>query len=88
MNVNIGGQWGTYRHNGAESVATTTASFAYVDTLTRGDLSSLSWIQAPISTKTENKTICDVSIYKISITPIVRLRVHFSRHCDFNQLSD
>ena len=21
-------------------------------------------------------------------TPIVRLRVHFSRHCDFNQLSD
>ena len=25
---------------------------------------------------------------KISSTPIVRLRVHFSRHCDFNQISD
>ena len=24
----------------------------------------------------------------ITISPIVRLRVHFSRHCDFNQLSD
>ena len=25
---------------------------------------------------------------KSSPSPIVRLRVHFSRHCDFNQLSD
>ena len=25
---------------------------------------------------------------KENYTPIVRLRVHFSRHCDFNQLSD
>ena len=24
----------------------------------------------------------------IYIAPIVRLRVHFSRHCDFNQISD
>ena len=33
-----------------------------------------------------------VSEYLVSYlnryTPIVRLRVHFSRHCDFNQLSD
>ena len=36
----------------------------------------------------ERNTFKKVYIFKIKITPIVRLRVHFSRHCDFNQLSD
>ena len=26
--------------------------------------------------------------WNLNLAPIVRLRVHFSRHCDFNQMSD
>ena len=32
--------------------------------------------------------VLGLGYFKIFQTAIVRLRVHFSRHCDFNQLSD
>jgi len=51
-NVLKGGQWGTYRHlplDQQNNVSSLQVEHAYVNTLTRGDLSSLRWIEGPLS---------------------------------------
>lgn len=51
-NVLKGGNWGSYRHlqldqqNGASSLQ---VEHAYINALYRGDLSSLRWIESPLS---------------------------------------
>ena len=67
-NVLVNGVWGTYRHSDVTSSQArvtssdggVTSHSAYVDTLTRGDLSSLSWIQAPVSPRSQNTITCEV----------------------------
>ena len=67
-NVLEKGVWGTYRHSHmtssqghvTSSQGHVTSHSAYVDTLTRGDLSSLSWIQAPDSPKSNDMITCEV----------------------------
>jgi hypothetical protein len=50
MNVLQGGDWGSYRHTliGSEEAALN-VEHAYINALTRGDLSSLRWIEGPLS---------------------------------------
>lgn len=50
VNVLRGGVWGCYRHVelGAEGEAQLQVQHAYVNTLTRGDLSSLRWIESEL----------------------------------------
>lgn len=52
FNVYKNGTWGTYRHLPLEcqtDEATLQVEHAYVNALTKGDLSSLSWIESPLS---------------------------------------
>lgn len=53
MNVLRKGVWGSYRHlkidNGSQSNAHLEVEHAYINVLTRGDLSSLQWIESPLS---------------------------------------
>ncbi|XP_011866983.1 PREDICTED: fatty acid synthase-like [Vollenhovia emeryi] len=51
-NVLKGEQWGSYRYLSLDqksTVSSVQAKHAYVNTLTRGDLSSLRWIEGPLS---------------------------------------
>ncbi|KAL0116142.1 hypothetical protein PUN28_011183 [Cardiocondyla obscurior] len=51
-NVLKGGQWGSYRHlplDQQSNVSSLQVEHAYVNTLTRGDLSSLRWIEGPLT---------------------------------------
>ncbi|KAJ8712849.1 hypothetical protein PYW08_008153 [Mythimna loreyi] len=48
LNVYQDGQWGTYRHLLLGDLETVRANHAYVNTLTIGDLSSLSWVEGPL----------------------------------------
>nr|XP_049698956.1 fatty acid synthase [Helicoverpa armigera]XP_049698957.1 fatty acid synthase [Helicoverpa armigera] len=48
INIYQDGQWGTYRHLLLGDLETVRANHAYVNTLTIGDLSSLSWVEGPI----------------------------------------
>lgn len=66
-NVLKGGQWGSYRHlplDQQSSVPSLQVEHAYVNTLTRGDLSSLRWIEGPLSyyrpDNFPNKKFCTV----------------------------
>lgn len=66
-NVYKGGQWGSYRHlrldqqSGTESLP---VEHAFVNTLVRGDLNSLKWIESPLTyfqpSKQPGKDLCSV----------------------------
>ncbi|XP_069675926.1 fatty acid synthase-like [Periplaneta americana] len=45
VNVFNNGEWGSYRHLPLDAVVTVSVPHAYVNALTRGDLSSMKWIQ-------------------------------------------
>ncbi|KYN15123.1 PREDICTED: fatty acid synthase-like [Trachymyrmex cornetzi] len=66
-NVLKGGQWGSYRHlplDQQNNVSSLQVEHAYVNTLTRGDLSSLRWIEGPLSyyrpDNSSNMKLCSV----------------------------
>lgn len=66
-NVLKGGQWGCYRHlqlDWQNNVSSLQVEHAYVNTLIKGDLSSLRWIEGPLSyyrpDKFPNRTFCSV----------------------------
>ncbi|XP_066589497.1 fatty acid synthase [Prorops nasuta] len=66
-NVLKGGQWGSYRHLCIEQqndVASLQVEHAYINTLTRGDLTSLRWIESPLCyyqhERNPNKEFCNV----------------------------
>ncbi|XP_060532677.1 fatty acid synthase-like isoform X2 [Cylas formicarius] len=52
MNVFKNGTWGTYRHLLVERLKATDFEHCYVNSRVRGDLSSLTWIQGTLSSKT------------------------------------
>lgn len=52
MNVYRGGAWGCYRHLKLDNHSDATSlqvEHAYINTLTRGDLASLHWIEGPLT---------------------------------------
>jgi len=52
MNVYRGGAWGCYRHLKLDNHSNSTSlqvEHAYINALTRGDLSSLRWIEGPLT---------------------------------------
>lgn len=66
-NVLKGNQWGSYRHlplDQPNNVSSLQVEHAYVNTLTRGDLSSLRWIEGPLSyyrsDNSSNMKLCSV----------------------------
>ncbi|EZA60541.1 hypothetical protein DMN91_010029 [Ooceraea biroi] len=66
-NVLKGGQWGSYRHlqlDRQNNVSSLQVEHAYVNTLTRGDLGSLRWIEGPLSyyqpDNSSNTMLCSV----------------------------
>lgn len=66
-NVLKGGQWGSYRHlrlDQQTDVSSLYVEHAYINALTRGDLSSLRWIEGPLSyyqpEKFPGKEFCSV----------------------------
>lgn len=48
QNVKKGGQWGSFRHLPLSAAREVETDFAYVNVLTRGDLSSLRWVESPL----------------------------------------
>ena len=48
MNVYKNGQWGSFRHQALPPVPNYNSQHAFVNVLTRGDLSSLTWVQSPL----------------------------------------
>ena len=66
-NVLKGGHWGSYRHLSLDKqsdVASLPVEHAYINALVRGDLSSLRWIEGPLSyyqpEKFPGQELCDV----------------------------
>lgn len=66
-NVLKGGQWGSYRHlrlDQQSDVSSLQVEHAYINALVRGDLSSLRWIEGPLSycqpEKYPNTELCSV----------------------------
>lgn len=54
MNIYRSGTWGSYRHlrldgNLSSSATALQVEHAYINTLTRGDLASLRWIEGPLT---------------------------------------
>lgn len=48
QNVYRDGQWGSFRHFSLESERKKEVTAAYVNVMTRGDLSSLAWVESPL----------------------------------------
>lgn len=60
-NVLKEGQWGSYRHLQLDQRSDVRVEHAYVNTRTMGDLSSLEWIQSPLTyCQTELNRLCSV----------------------------
>lgn len=55
VNVYKNGKWGTYRHLLLDSASEVEAEHCYVNVTTRGDLSSLRWIEGPLQATTTMK---------------------------------
>nr|WIW72532.1 fatty acid synthase [Kerria lacca] len=51
LNVYKNGVWGSYRHLILENVDNVSTAHAYVNTLVRGDLTTLRWIEGPLDPK-------------------------------------
>lgn len=54
MSVNIykNGQWGTYRHLLLDQIEEVETEHSFVNPVTRGDLSSLKWIEGNLNSET------------------------------------
>ncbi|XP_067015650.2 fatty acid synthase [Anabrus simplex] len=61
VNVLQNGHWGSYRHLLLEPPSKVTAPHGYSTVLVRGDLSSLTWVEGPLSNY--NEMSCPVHIY-------------------------
>ncbi|XP_047538484.1 fatty acid synthase-like [Vanessa atalanta] len=66
INVYQEGQWGTYRHLLLGDLDTIQAHHALVNTITIGDLSSLSWLEGPIGVNSDLKNPDNVLIHVYS----------------------
>ncbi|XP_076267679.1 fatty acid synthase-like [Rhynchophorus ferrugineus] len=66
LNVYKNGQWGTYRHLLFEGNMEVEREHCYLNTIIKGDLSSLKWIEGPLSSKKTNKVhsnLINVNVY-------------------------
>lgn len=77
-NVLKDGNWGTYRHLKLDNTTEVTlpVEHAYVNALTKGDLSSLKWIEGPLAldrpdTKDERQDLCTVYYAPINFRDVM-----------------
>ncbi|XP_018336345.1 fatty acid synthase-like [Agrilus planipennis] len=64
VNIHKDGKWGTYRHLPLEENVLVEADHSYVNTLVRGDLSSLRWIEGSIKVdKVNNPEKIPIQVY-------------------------
>ena len=49
LNVYKKGTWGSYRHLPLENISMVQTPHAYVNTMVRGDLTTLRWIEGPLN---------------------------------------
>ncbi|KAG8446408.1 hypothetical protein GDO86_014021 [Hymenochirus boettgeri] len=75
MNVYQDGKWGAYRHIPYQKVGNEDkTSFAFVNVLTRGDLSTLRWISSPLrhfQTSNPNLQLCKVYYASLNFRDIM-----------------
>lgn len=53
VNVYKNGTWGTYRHLALEDNAQVLTEHKYLNVAVKGDLSSLTWFEGPLHSKSE-----------------------------------
>ncbi|KAJ2944093.1 hypothetical protein O0L34_g18059 [Tuta absoluta] len=72
MNVRRAGVWGCYRHLpvGDAAAAQLQVEHAYVNTLTRGDLSSLRWIESPLRWAKETPMKAGTELCRVYYAPL------------------
>ncbi|ESO84944.1 hypothetical protein LOTGIDRAFT_235996 [Lottia gigantea] len=74
-NIHMSRKFGSLRHIQAEETGTKPVDHAYVNVLTRGDLSSLKWIESPLKyfepTKVKEKNLCDVYYASLNFRDIM-----------------
>nr|XP_006825449.1 PREDICTED: fatty acid synthase-like [Saccoglossus kowalevskii] len=79
MNIYRDGEWGSFRHvpfSTSTKSSTILTPHAYVNVLTRGDLSSLKWIESPMKYATpefigQSKEICNVYYASLNFRDIM-----------------
>lgn len=69
-NVYKNGGWGTFRHLQLDVHANLPVEHAYVDALIKGDLSSLSWIESPLSRQLPDPMDKSVELCSVYYAPI------------------
>lgn len=77
INVFKNGQWGTYRHLLLQENLSSDNRHVYVQNLTKGDLSSLKWIEGPL---TEKERFADVHYSSLNFKDVMTAtgRIQFS----------
>ncbi|XP_076267668.1 fatty acid synthase-like [Rhynchophorus ferrugineus] len=66
LNIYKNGQWGTYRHLLFEENIKVEREHCYLNTIIKGDLSSLKWIEGPLSSRqisTVHSNLVNVNVY-------------------------
>lgn len=73
MNVFKKGSWGSYRHVLCRDVSKVETQHAYLNVLTRGDLSSLVWVDSPLKyfTPSTNSVFCQVYYASLNFRDIM-----------------
>lgn len=75
MNVFRDGQWGSFRHLPLTTGQMLPVEHAYVNVLTRGDLSSLRWVESPLkffsAEAQPEKDLCSVSFTSLNFRDIM-----------------
>lgn len=54
------GVWGSYRHLPLKKLEHKAVKYAYVNQLSRGDLSSLTWIERPLKSEYKTKKLVNI----------------------------
>lgn len=82
INIYKNGSWGTYRHFSLNDVEQVECEHAFVSPSTRGDMSSLKWVQGDLSTSVSlppEKTVIQVRETKV----FTRIKKHLNQElCD------
>lgn len=75
MNIYRSGVWGSMRHTPISAEATVKTPYAYVNVLTRGNLSSIRWIESPLKyykpEEEETKELCSVYYASLNFRDIM-----------------
>ncbi|XP_021358822.1 fatty acid synthase-like [Mizuhopecten yessoensis] len=71
MNIWKDGMWGSYRHVPASDTRLKPCAGAFVNVLTRGDLSSLSWMESPLDRVQSGVSCCRVHFAALNFRDVM-----------------